>query len=525
MNGLGPLLRAALRRDRWMLLCWLVGLVLLFWATAYSLPVTYTSQEALDRAAAALQGNPAYIALSGPTRALDTIGGQVAWQAQVFGAVVIGLMAMFLVVRHTRQEEESGRDEVLRSTPVGRLAPALAGIVISLGACLLSGLLVAASLVSTGLAVADSVAMGLGLSAVGWVFTASAWIAAQLGSTSRTAYGMAGAFIGIAYGLRAVGDVAEGGALGVLRWLSPIGWYSQLQAFSGLRWWPLGLSVVAAGVTLGLAGWLVGRRDYGSGLRADRPGPASGSLASGLALAVRLQRGPVIGWSIGMLVGGLTYGAIGDGVGDLIGDSETVNEIFVQGAQSIIDGFYGMALVMLALISSAFAITSAERPRREEEDGRADLLLATGLSRGRWLAGYVGVTVVGTTIVLACAGTGLGLGYGFATGDGAYGLRLAFGMMQYVPSVLVLSSVARLLHGVWPSRMVLGWLPMVFAFVVLFFGELFRMPQWLRDVSPFTHAALVPAEPFRAAPVLGVALAAVLLSVAGQFAFRRRDIG
>ena len=145
MTGLGLLLRAALRRDRWMVLWWTLGLVLLYWVTAVSLPATYTSQEALDRAARALAGSPAYVAMSGPTRALDTIGGQVAWQAQVFGAVMIGLMAMFLVIRHTRLEEESGRDEVLRSTPVGRHAPALAGIVVSLGTSLAIGLLAALS--------------------------------------------------------------------------------------------------------------------------------------------------------------------------------------------------------------------------------------------------------------------------------------------------------------------------------------------------------------------------------------------
>ena len=45
-------------------------------------------------------------------RALNTIGGQVTWQATAFGAIVAGLMSMFLVGRHTRAEEESGRDEL-----------------------------------------------------------------------------------------------------------------------------------------------------------------------------------------------------------------------------------------------------------------------------------------------------------------------------------------------------------------------------------------------------------------------------
>ena len=59
--------------------------------------------------------------MTGPARALNTIGGQVTWQAAAFGAICAGLMSMFLVGRHTRAEEESGRDELLRAAPVGRL--------------------------------------------------------------------------------------------------------------------------------------------------------------------------------------------------------------------------------------------------------------------------------------------------------------------------------------------------------------------------------------------------------------------
>ena len=59
--------------------------------------------------------NAAFIAMAGPARALNTVGGQVAWQASAFGAIVAGMMSMFLIGRHTRAEEESGRDELVRA--------------------------------------------------------------------------------------------------------------------------------------------------------------------------------------------------------------------------------------------------------------------------------------------------------------------------------------------------------------------------------------------------------------------------
>jgi len=51
-----------------------------------------------------------------------------------------------------------------------------------------------------------------------------------------------------------------------------------------------------------------------------------------------------------------------------------------------------------------------------------------------------------------------------------------------------------------------------------------QLPQWLQDLSPFEHLALVPAETFMWAPFLALSVLAVVLSVAGQVAFRRRDV-
>jgi ABC-type transport system involved in cytochrome c biogenesis permease subunit len=41
-----------------------------------------------DRAAENMAGNAAFIAMAGPARALNTLGGQVAWQASAFGAIL-----------------------------------------------------------------------------------------------------------------------------------------------------------------------------------------------------------------------------------------------------------------------------------------------------------------------------------------------------------------------------------------------------------------------------------------------------
>lgn len=533
MSGIGILLRSHLRRDRWMILWWCVGGTLLYWSQAVSVAGLYATQAEFDKAAAAMDDNAAFIAMAGPARALDTVGGQVAWQATAFGAVVAGLMSMFLIARHSRAEEESGRDELVRSTAVGRRAPLTAALAVALLANLLMGVLVTLSLLSVRpggssldglpLPVADSIGIGVGLTLCGWVLSGTALVAAQLTQSTRAMYGIAGAVIGAAYGLRAIGDVGNG----ALSWLSPIGWYQAMHAFSGLRWWPALIMVAAAVLTAATAYGVFGRRDIGSGLLADRPGPAGAGpgLRSGLGLAWRLQRGAVYGWSAGLFLTGLSYGSIGDSVEDLVGDSDFAEAFGAGVTDNLVDGFYAYAIVQLALIACGFAISSTLRPRAEEDAGHGEVLLATGLSRRAWLGGHVLVTVAGTAAVLALGGLGLGIGYAATTGDGDAVLGLAWPVLPYLAPVLALSAIARLLYGLLPRGLVLAWLPLVLAVVVLIFGDLLQLPTWLQSLSPFEHLALVPAEDFAVTPVLVVAGFAALISAAAQVAFRRRDIG
>ncbi len=522
MTGATIFLRAFLRRDRWHYLWWAVGATLLYYSQAVSVKGLYTTQAQFDKAARSMEGNTAFIAMAGPARALNTIGGQVVWQATAFGAIVAGLMSMFLVGRHTRAEEESGRDELLRASAVSRHASLTATLVDALLANLVLGVLVAASLVAFPLDATDSIAVGAGLTLCGWFFTGTALVAAQLTSSTRSMYGVAGSVIAVAYGLRAIGDVGNP----VLSWLSPIGWYQGMHAFSGLRWWPALLLLTFATAATGTAYVLFGRRDFGSGLWAARPGPARAepALSSAFGFAWRLQRGSVLGWTGGVALMGLAYGSIGNDVGTLIGDSKTSRDVFVQGAGGLVDGFYAVAIATVALIAAGFTVSSALRPKGEEDDGRVEALLATGLSRRRWLLAQVATTVVGTVVVLGGGGLGLGLGYAMVTGDGGRIAPFLLGSLGYVAPALVLAGLARLLYGVVPRWAVLAWVGLGLGVVMVFFGPVLHLPGWVQGLSPYHHLALVPAEPFRWTPFLVLLAIAAGFSLTGLAAFARRDV-
>jgi len=78
--------------------------------------------------------NPAMIALVGPVygEADYTLGAAFANYMLVFSLLIVGVMNVFLVTRHTRLEEDTGRMELLRALPVGRHANLMATALLTL---------------------------------------------------------------------------------------------------------------------------------------------------------------------------------------------------------------------------------------------------------------------------------------------------------------------------------------------------------------------------------------------------------
>ena len=284
--------------------------------------------------------------------------------------------------------------------------------------------------------------------------------------------------------------------------------------------------MLASAVVVAAAGWTFHRRDHGSGVLAARPGPdrAGRWLVTPLGLAWRQQRGALIGWTLGLLLTGVSYGSLGSDVGAVLGDSGATQEMFARGSADLVDGFYATAILMLALMSCGYAISTALRPRHDEASGIVEVLLATGLSRRRWLLTQSVFTVCGTTVVVLAGGLGLGLGYALTTGDTSAVATYVAAAMPHLAAVLVLSALARFLFGLRPRLASLAWMGLLYAVVVMLFGQILRIPQVLQDVSPFHHLALVPAEDFRWAPFVVLLTVALAISVLGHVLFRRRDI-
>lgn len=521
-TGTWPLVRLMLRRDRVRLPVWLLAILGVVYSSAEAVQGMYGTPEKLDVYAQTMANSAAVIVMSGPPTALHTLGGVTVYEINTTALVAVALMAIFLVVRHTRTEEEAGRTELLRSTVVGRHAPTTAALIVVGGATVVVAAGISAIMLGLGLPTTGSLAYGASIAAFGLAFTAIGACAAQATAHARGAVGMAAAFLGIAYALRAVGDVGTP----ALSWLSPMGWVQAVRPFGDERWWPILLLLVFATGMFAVAAVLTAHRDVGSGLLAARAGPGAAAprLGTATGLAVRLQRGSLVGWTVGMFLGGIAFGSLSNEVSAMADLNEDFATALAGMSGGLVDAFRATMLLILALVAAGFTVSSVQRIRSEETSGRVEPLLATGLSRTRWLAGSLSVTFVGTLLVIGAGGLGMGLADAVVQGEAGQAPRLLVASLAYAPAAFALAGLGVLLVGWAPRAVAVVWGLLAFCVVVGWLGTVLDFPQWVTEMSPYSHVPQVPAEPMAWAPLLALVVFTVASVTVGATKLAKRDI-
>jgi len=529
LAGTGTLARFALRRDRVMLPAWIYLVLIGVSETAYVFSRLYRTPSSRAGLAASGAGNPALLFLYGRLGG-TSVGALTAWRYGVWAALFAVLMTIFIVVRHTRADEEAGRRELIGSARVGRQAPLAAAAVVAVTANLALTALLTLALVVIGLPAAGSAAFALAIGSCGLAFTGISAVAAQLAAGARGARGLAIGLLGLSFLLRAIGDSAGAAGPAWLTWALPLGWTELLRPFGGPRWWVLALPLGLCGLGLWAAFALSGRRDLGAGLLPGRPGRASASalLRGPLALAWRLEWPGLTGWAAGFLSIFAVCGAAAPGIGSLFGTSGALRGEFARlGGQSAVVNAYLAALMLLAgLVAAGYGVSAVLRLSAEETGPGADLILAGPVGRVRWALGHLLVAALGVASLLAVAGIAAGLGYGLrAGGTGPETVRLLGAALAQLPAALVIAAVAAAAFGLLPDAgTAAGWTALGFVTAVSLLGPSLRLPRWAQDASPFAFTPRLPGG-----AVSGFALAWLLalaagLAAAGLAAFRGRDL-
>ena len=530
LTGTLALTKLALRRDRIMLPAWVYLVVVGVSTTAYTFTRLYKTPASRAALAASGESNPALLFLYGRLNGIS-VGALTAWRYGVWGALFAALMTIFIVIRHTRADEEAGRLELIGSARVGRQAPLFAALAVATLANLLLTALLCVVLPFTGLPATGSAALALAIGTCGLAFTGISAVAAQLTSGARAARGLAIGVLGLSFLVRAVGDAAGGGGPSWLTWVLPLGWTEMLRPFAGERWWVLALPLATFAAGTWLAFFLAARRDHGAGLLPDRPGrPSASELLRGpFSLAWRLQWPGLAGWVAGYVVMFAVCGAAAKGIGQLFGTSSALSKEFTRlGGQAAIVNAYLAALMLLAgLAAAGYGVSAVLRLHAEETSGRADPVLSGTSGRVRWGLSHLLVAIVGTAALLAVAGVATGLGYGLrAGGTGTEVARMLGAGLAQLPAALVIVGVAMAAFGLVPEACAgIAWTVLGLVFALNIFGQALQLSHWALDISPFTHVPRLPGGTVDAAPLLWLSVLAITLCVIGLAGLRRRDIG
>jgi len=555
-----------LRRERIISLGWIAGLVLVIVGLVPGM------RQALDTESQAalfpMLEMPSLVSMLGPAYTMinQTFGSLYSTMMFLISAFTVGLMNIFLVIRHTRTDEEKWRYEVVRSLPVGRLANLNAALLTALIVNILLAILIGLGMFATGddsMNFNGSMLWGVGLGVIGLVFAAIAALFSQLCSSSRSAIGYSFGVLMLLYLLRAPGDmeirVVNGavttGSSEILSLISPLGLVLRVQAYAGDYWWPIFILVGVAIAIAALAFYYNSIRDIDQGILPARKGRAEGSslMRSPFGLSFKLLRTSLIIWVIGMFSLSAAYGTVAGNVDEFMASNEmwqqlmvgpagievmtgagmTPDQILAEIRTEVAKQGYTLTELYLSTITNIMGVFTLVplflfiiKARAEEKDSRAELLFATPVCRYRYLAGFAVIAFTSAILFQLTQAIGMySVAISVVPDPSEVSLNfLLSANLVYVPAQWIMLGIVILIIGAVPKATGAMWGYFAFSLFFMFFGRMNIFPDWMQKLTPFGFVPQLPIDKINYLTLGLMVLVAAALTTAGFILYRRRSI-
>jgi ABC-2 type transport system permease protein len=521
-----------LRRERVISVIWILSLVI-FSAVMVPGLNEIIGDEAEREALVATLVNPSIIAMMGPLYEAETAGGLYAFMLLLWTMIAVGLMNIFLIVRHTRADEERSRAEVIRSLPVGRVAALNAALITALIVnsvlALLTGLCMGAIGVE-GMGMGSCMLYGTLLGTFGLFCAALTAVFSQLCVSSRGALGLSGVVMIALYMVRAMGDMPNADGVmenEILSLISPMGLLQRSQVFVKDIWVPVFTVLLITAAAAFVAFALNRVRDMDQGFIPARPGrrEAKKALLSPIGLSWRLVRNVSLAWVGGMFLLGAAYGSIMGSVADFIESNEFYAGLMIIAPDLPLDKIFAATInIMLSICSVIPVLTVALKLRGEEKDGRIEHVLARAVSRTGYLAGYVTIGLILSIVSPLAAAVGL---YASASAVMEQPIELTFfagAALVYLPALWVMLGLAVLLVGLLPKAAAVCWAFLGYSIFSLFFGRVLDMPEWMVKITPFGYIPVRPVDDINWLTMFALTALAAGLTAVGFVSYRKRDM-
>jgi ABC-2 type transport system permease protein len=533
--GLGSIYAKTMRDSRlaFIIVAGLLGGLALFMGAAISTVFpTPASRLEVDKLIGSMPAS--MVNLFGRPEKLGTLGGYMSWKYGALFAQVAALWSILALSGTLAGEAAKGSLDIVAVAPYGKRRIAIEKL-----AAHVTMLAIALAIVAIGTTVSSSAfgnpALGdqiSALSAVGfalWVgflalfFGGIAWVLAPILGRGGSA-GVAGislAILWVANGLNTLGPVAN---------LSPFHWTANHIALVGEYDWPgLALVGVVAAVFLVVGIEVFARRDLGITSGLGLPTLPAGVLGvrgpTARAFGDQLPR--ALSWGIGLgLFGAVLASLVGPMSAQIASDpslASMIGNIFPAFDLSKAGGFLQLYITLFYIVAGFAAATFVSKWASDETGGRLEELMATPLTRTRWVVSGA-VSCVGSVVVLM-----LLLAGGIALGAGSGGVSAGDAMLGSVSLglyAIALIGLGIAIGGVWRTSLAaeLVALFVVATYLVDLLAPPLNLPDWVHQLALTTHFGQPMVGQWDLTGVVACVAIAIGGTIIGAWGIRRRDI-
>ena len=531
LAGWSTCLRILLRRFRVQVAAWLVPLWLLVGVTAPSYESIYPSLETRTVLIEQMRKSPGTQLLYGYVPMPGRLGQLLQWETGTFLLICTALMAILLTCRVLRADEDEGLVEILRAAGAGRAVPSLVPValvwaVVGALSAGVGGVLTCQTRSIEELTVSGAWALAGTICATGWVFSAVAAVASQLGRQVGQARSLSMIVLALAFVMRVSADqLSDGSSSDWLRWLTPLGWRDLVRPYTDDRFAVLAVCCTVS-IALALSALvLAARREYLDGYLPDlSSSQRRWRICGHMDLLGRLSWRSLIGWAMASTGLALLYGSVSGSVKDLLAPgSPTASWVGKMASGSPVEQFVSLMTVVTVLLVAVAVVRRMNWLAGLERTGLVEVELAAGVGRGRvFLSQVLGALIesillllVSATVLAATTATQL-------TDDHAVARSFVFTVSQ-LPGMAAAVGIAAALVGLAPKLTGMSWAVVAWSAFAQFFGGLVELKDWAKDLSVLGHHLDVvgsldwkPLAVQSAVGLVGVAI--------GLAAYTRRDL-
>ncbi|MDY5060983.1 ABC transporter permease [Staphylococcus simulans] len=514
-----------LKRNKWAIIFWLVGLVALTLMIPQSFANLYPDQQALAPLFEMFK-NPAMEAMLGKF-SLDqmNIATMFSYEMLMFTVILVSIMNILFVSKDSRGDEEAGRLALLTALPVGRATLILSTIIQQGLINLILGVSITIGLMFTGIdhfTVEGAWLYGMIIAVSGFMISMLALLVAQFTTTQSQTTGISISLLLVMYLLRAIGDVSAS-------WLSyivPLGWVTRADIYSHNHWWPVTALCVTSVVLMLLAMVVNGQRDMESGLLPTFKGHRRLSLLlkSPFGLQLRLQRTGIIVWAIGMLMLGLSYGSVFGDLESFFKDNPLLQRMLTGKGNNYAEQFVPILMAIMGMVSTIPVLMAIFKIQKEIKLSHTESVLALPIHRTRYFMSFIWIGLINSFLMISLAALGMYIGAVSSMDKAIAFHKIITAGLVFVPAILVFAGLAVCIVGWFKKGSLLVYLYLAYSFLVVYLGQLLNIKQWLKKVTPFGHVPRLPIADMDWSATIIMLVIALILFISGIVGFKYKDI-